>query len=52
MARLELRFLGDFEVRRDERVVPLPPSKKTRALLAYLCLQPRRFSREHLCQPL
>jgi hypothetical protein len=28
----------------------LPPSKKTRALLAYLCLQPRRFSREHLCQ--
>jgi DNA-binding SARP family transcriptional activator len=28
----------------------LPPSRKTRALLAYLCLQPRRFSREHLCQ--
>lgn len=50
MAGLELRFLGDFEVRRDGRAVPLPPSKKTRALLAYLCLQPRRFSREQLCQ--
>ena len=40
MAGLELRFLGDFEVRRDGRAVPLPPSKKTRALLAYLSLQP------------
>lgn len=47
---LELRFLGDFEVRRDGSAAPLPPSRKTRALLAYLCLQPRRFSRDHLCQ--
>ena len=50
MGGLELRFLGDFEVRRDGRALPLPPSKKTRALLAYLCLQPRRFRREHLCE--
>ena len=50
MAGLELRILGDFEVRRDGRAMPLPPSKKTRALLAYLCLQPRRFSRDQLCQ--
>jgi len=50
MAGLELRFLGDFEVLRDGRAVPLPPSRKTRALLAYLCLQPRRFRREQLCQ--
>jgi len=28
----------------------LPPSKKTRALLAYLSLQPRHFRREQLCQ--
>ena len=28
----------------------MPPSRKTRALLAYLCLQPRRFRREQLCQ--
>jgi DNA-binding SARP family transcriptional activator/tetratricopeptide (TPR) repeat protein len=50
MAGLELRFLGEFEVRRGGQVLPLPPSKKTRALLAYLCLQPRRFRREHLCE--
>src|SRR3990172_7088948 len=50
MAGLELRFLGDFEVLRDGRAVPLPPSRKTRALLAYWCLQPRRFRREQLCQ--
>jgi DNA-binding SARP family transcriptional activator len=49
MSGLEFRFLGDFEVRRDGQAVPLPPSKKTRALLAYLSLQPRRFHREHLC---
>lgn len=49
MAGLELRFLGDFAVLRDGRALPLPPSKKTRALLAYLCLQPRRFRREQLC---
>src|SRR5438270_861711 len=35
---------------RDGRPLPLPPSKKTRALLAYLCLQPRRFQRGHLCE--
>lgn len=50
MAELEFRFLGDFEVRHDGRPQPLPPSRKTRALLAYLSLQPRKFSREHLCQ--
>lgn len=50
MEELELRFLGDFEVRREGRALPLPPSRKTRALLAYLVLQARKFSREHLCQ--
>ena len=50
MSELELRFLGDFEVLRGGKSLPLPPSKKTRALLAYLCLQPRRFRREHLCE--
>ena len=50
MSELELRFLGDFEVLRDGKSLPLPPSKKTRALLAYLCLQRRRFRREHLCE--
>jgi DNA-binding SARP family transcriptional activator len=50
VAELELHFLGEFEVRRNGRALPLPPSKKTRALLAYLCLQQRRFRREHLCE--
>jgi DNA-binding SARP family transcriptional activator len=50
MPKLELQFLGEFEVLRGGKPLPLPPSKKTRALLAYLCLQPRRFRREHLCE--
>lgn len=50
MSGLELRFLGDFEVRRDGRPLPLPPSKKTRALLAWLSLHDRRFRREQLCE--
>jgi len=50
MTGLELRFLGDFEVIRDGEVMTLPPSKKTRALLAYLSLNARRFRREHLCE--
>jgi DNA-binding SARP family transcriptional activator/predicted ATPase len=49
MAALELRFLGDLEVVRDGATLPLPPSRKTRALLAYLALNRRSFSREHLC---
>ena len=49
MAELELKFLGDFKVLRDGRAQTLPPSKKTRALLAFLCLNPRRFRREYLC---
>ena len=47
---LEFRFLGDFEVLRNGRPLPLPPSKKTRALLAYLSLNERRFRREKLCE--
>jgi DNA-binding SARP family transcriptional activator len=50
MTGLEFRFLGDFEVLRDGQAMKLPPSKKTRALLAYLCLHDRRFRREQLCE--
>jgi DNA-binding SARP family transcriptional activator/tetratricopeptide (TPR) repeat protein len=50
MGGLELRFLGEFAVIRDGCAMPLPPSKKTRALLAYLCLNPRPLRREHLCE--
>jgi DNA-binding SARP family transcriptional activator/tetratricopeptide (TPR) repeat protein len=50
MAELELKLLGDLEVIREGAVLPLPPSKKTRALLAYLALNDRSFRREHLCE--
>ncbi len=49
-AALELKFLGDLEVIRAGERVALPPSKKTRALLAYLALNRRAFRREHLCE--
>lgn len=50
MRQLELKYLGEFEVLKDGQTVTLPPSKKTRALLAYLSLNPRRFRREFLCE--
>lgn len=50
MVALELNFLGDLEVVRNGEAMALPPSRKTRALLAYLALNPRPFRREHLCE--
>lgn len=50
MPALALNLLGELEVVRDGTVLPLPPSKKTRALLAYLALNPRSFRREALCE--
>ncbi len=50
MGGLELNFLGELRVVRNGDPQALPPSKKTRALLAYLALQPRPFRREHLCE--
>ncbi|MGD8832883.1 MAG: hypothetical protein PVF57_19915, partial [Pseudomonadales bacterium] len=50
MSELELNVLGDLEVLRDGAPLRLPPSKKTRALLAYLALNDRGFRREHLCE--
>jgi DNA-binding SARP family transcriptional activator len=50
LARLELKFLGDVEVVRDGQTQVLPPSKKTRALLAYLALRDRPSRRDHLCE--
>jgi len=46
---LVLRFLGDMEVVRGHAAVPLPPSKKTRALLAYLAVAGGRHRRDRLC---
>ena len=50
MTALELKFLGQIQVLREGTPVALPPSKKTRALLAYLALNRRTFRREHLCE--
>ena len=47
---LEVRVLGEFAVRRNGQDVALPPSRKTRALLAYLAVVGRPQRRERLCQ--
>ena len=47
---LEIRLLGELVVLRDGRRSPLPASKKTRALLAYLVATGRSHSRERLCE--
>lgn len=45
---LSLRLLGPLEVVRGQGRVELPPSKKTRALLAYLVVSKRSHRRERL----
>jgi len=50
MSGLKLRVLGDLEVIRDEAVLDLPPSRKTRGLLAFLALHDRPMRREQLCE--
>lgn len=47
---VEIKVLGELVVLRDAREIALPPSKKTRALLAYLAVTNRRQRRDHLCQ--
>jgi predicted ATPase/DNA-binding SARP family transcriptional activator len=46
---LELRLLGELSIHRDGDEVRLPPSKKTRALLAYLVQTGRPQRRARLC---
>ena len=47
---LEIRVLGALEVIRDGVAAALPPSRKTRALLAYLALTQHPHRREQLCE--
>jgi TolB-like protein/DNA-binding SARP family transcriptional activator len=47
--RLRLRLLGPLAVSRDGSDVELPPSRKVRALLAYLAMSATAQGREHLC---
>lgn len=46
---LKLRLLGEIELIRDGERLALPPSRKTRALLAYLAAIDRPQRRERLC---
>jgi pimeloyl-ACP methyl ester carboxylesterase/DNA-binding SARP family transcriptional activator len=46
---LSVRLLGALEVARGGQALPLPPSKKTRALLAYLVATGRPHARDRLC---
>jgi pimeloyl-ACP methyl ester carboxylesterase/DNA-binding SARP family transcriptional activator len=43
-------LLGEFRILRDGKAVPLPQSRKTRALMAYLALQRGPQRRDDLCQ--
>jgi len=46
---LGLQLLGEVQVFRDGKQLDLPPSRKTRALLAYLVATGRPHRRERLC---
>ena len=47
---LEIKLFGGFEILRGGKPVPLPQSKKTRALLAYLILKGTPQRRDALCE--
>ncbi|WP_444893510.1 alpha/beta fold hydrolase [Microbulbifer sp. TRSA001] len=47
---ISVQMLGDFLVTRDGSPVNLPPSKITRALLAFLLLAARPHRRDRLCE--
>jgi len=47
---IEIRLLGELEVQRHGATVPLPPSKKSRALLAYLVAAGKPQLRDRICE--
>jgi pimeloyl-ACP methyl ester carboxylesterase/DNA-binding SARP family transcriptional activator len=47
---MQLRLLGPMTVIRDGEPLPLPASRKTRALLGYLAAEARPIRRDRLCQ--
>lgn len=47
---LALNLIGAMAMKRDGVEVPLPASKKTRALLAYIATSDRPIRRERLCE--
>ena len=49
-AGLKVRLLGEFALLDGTEELPLPASRKTRAMLAYLLRSPRPVRRERLCE--
>src|SRR5687767_10013056 len=47
---VEIRLLGPVIVTRNGKEAPLPRSRKVRALLGFLALEPAATSRSHLCE--
>lgn len=47
---MRISTIGSLTLRRDGEELPLPASRKTRALLAYLSLTGRAHSRQSLCE--
>src|SRR5690242_4233462 len=47
---VSVRLLGDLQVWDGDDAVPLPPSRKTRLLLAYLAVTAKPHRRERLCE--
>src|SRR5262245_19222564 len=47
---LEIRLFGGLAIRRGRALLPLPQSRKTRALLAYLILRAAPQRRDALCE--
>jgi DNA-binding SARP family transcriptional activator len=47
---LQVRLLGPLTISRDGATLPLPASRKVRALLAYLLLAPHAVTRSQLCE--
>ncbi len=50
MPSLQVRLFGPLTISRDGVALPLPASRKVRALIGYLLLAPRAVSRSHLCE--
>jgi pimeloyl-ACP methyl ester carboxylesterase len=50
MARIRIRTLGELTVFHDDVAIKLPPSRRTRALIAYLALTRRPHRRDRLCE--
>jgi TolB-like protein len=47
---VQLRLLGPVTISRDAAALPLPSSRKVRALIAYLAMAPQAVARTQLCE--